>query len=112
MMTPREITRAIIRDVAIRHLAGPADILSRRHPRQLLAARIEIAERLAARGYNGVQIAAAMNRDYTTVYFYLGRTARKPSPRTLATVAKRPQIDHNLMVYGPPNPTQKTAGLH
>ena len=74
----RPATRALIEEVAARHGVQPVDILSHRMPRRLLAARIEIAKTLAARGYNGPQIGAVLKRDYTTAYFLLGRTKRQP----------------------------------
>ena len=79
----RPSTRILIEEVAARYGTNLTTLLSRRHPRRLLAARIEIAKALAARGYYGSQIGAVMNRDWTTVYFYLGRTANKPSPKSL-----------------------------
>lgn len=78
----RPATRDLIRDVATRHGVEPDDILSHRRPKRLLGARIEIARALAQRGYNGPQIGAVLKRDYTTVYYYLGRLGdRQPRPR-------------------------------
>jgi hypothetical protein len=85
MMTPREITRAKIQEIADRYGVTPEILAGWRHPRRLLRARVELAESLAARGSSATQIAVIMNRDHSTVYFYLGRLARhQPSPRSLA----------------------------
>jgi hypothetical protein len=89
-MTPREITRATIAEIAARHGTTPEELISHRRPKRLLRARMELAQALASRGWNGPQIGAAMNRDYTVVYFYLGNTKKKPSPRSLATPAAPP----------------------
>lgn len=89
-MTPKEITRGQIQEIADRYGTTPAELLGRTRPRRLLAARIELAKHLAARGYNGVQIGIAMNRDYTTAYFYLGRTTKQPSPRSIAPPIEQP----------------------
>lgn len=92
----RPSTRTLIEDVAARHGTTPTEILSHRHPRLLLAARVEIAKELAARGYYGSQIGAVMKRDWTTVYFYLGRTAKKqpaikpPKPPSVKSVKAEP----------------------
>jgi hypothetical protein len=85
MITPAEITRAIIRDVAERHGTTPEEILSKRGPRRLLAPRIELAKLLTARGHSLPKVGRLMNRDHSTVAFYLIRLANKqPSPRSLA----------------------------
>ena len=80
----RASTRDLIRDVALRHGVTTDEILSRARPHRLLAARIEIAMILDARGYKGPQIAAVLRRDSSMAYFYLGRlTTKRPSQRTL-----------------------------
>jgi hypothetical protein len=78
----RASTRALIAEVAARHGVDPAEIVGRTKPRLLLAARIEVAKELEARGYWGSQIARVLGgRDHTTIYYYLGRTAKKPRPK-------------------------------
>jgi hypothetical protein len=94
----RPTTRALIEDVAARHGVQPADILSHRMPRRLLAARVEIAKTLEARGYNGPQIGAVLRRDYTTAYFLLGRTRRQPK-------LKPPQPKPAPKPVAPPQPS-------
>jgi DNA-binding CsgD family transcriptional regulator len=78
MMRPS--TRQLISEVAARHGATVELILQRRKPRRLLAARIEIAMALVARGYSCQRIGNVMNRNHTTVCYYLGRI-RKRQPR-------------------------------
>jgi hypothetical protein len=79
----RPSTRELISEVAARYGVTVEEILARCKPKRLLAARIEIAQALRARGYRGRQIGAAMNRDYTTAYFYLGCLAKKPRLKPL-----------------------------
>jgi hypothetical protein len=74
----RPSTRELLQEIAARYGVEPADLIAHRYGKRLLSARIEIAKALDARGYNGPQIAAVLRRDYTTVYFYLGRTRRPP----------------------------------
>jgi hypothetical protein len=75
-------TRQLLRDVASRYSVEPAEIIARCKPRRLLAARMEIAQELARRGYSGPRIGAIMKRDHTTVSYWLGRLSRQqPKPR-------------------------------
>jgi hypothetical protein len=77
MITPRAANLALVQEIADRHHTTPAELVGRHKRRRLLAARIELAKALEARGYKAPQIAAVLHRNYTTVYFYLGRCANK-----------------------------------
>ena len=78
----RPSTRELIEDVARRYQVEPGEILSRKKPRLLLAARIEIAKELEARGYYVSQIASVLGRNHTTASFYLGKlTSKQPRPK-------------------------------
>jgi DNA-binding CsgD family transcriptional regulator len=77
----RPSTRELITAVAARHGITIEQILAHHQPKRLLAVRIEIAKALAERGYSGRQIGAAMNRNYTTAYYYLGWLKKQPRPR-------------------------------
>jgi hypothetical protein len=90
MITPAAITRALIYDIAISYQSSPAELLSTRGPRRLLAARIEIAKALRARGYSCPRIAAVMNRDHSTVCYYLDLCAKRPSRASLALAKPLP----------------------
>lgn len=79
MTTPREIIRSVVLEIADQHGVSPEILTSYQHPRALLAARVELARRLTALGHLAPKIAEVMRRDYTTVYFYLGRTSRRPA---------------------------------
>jgi hypothetical protein len=74
----RPSTRLLIEEVAARYGVKPADIIAHRYGKRLLAARVEVAKALEARGYTGPQIGAALQRDSTTAYYYLGRTTKQP----------------------------------
>ena len=93
--------RRVLAETAARYGVEPDVLVGHRHPRRLLAARIEVAKALQARGYNGPRIAAVMHRDHSTVAFYLGQLATKrPSPRSLT---QRP-----LAAPPPPKPRPVT----
>lgn len=69
-------TQALIREVAERHTVAPEDILSRHGPRELMLARIEVTDRLKARGYTITKIARILQRDRHTIYDWLNRLIR------------------------------------
>jgi hypothetical protein len=90
MITPAEITRGQVREIAARYGVTPDTLLSKHHPRSLLQARIELAQALRKRGYSCPRIGAVMNRDPSTVSFYLDLCAKKPSPWSLAQTRQSP----------------------
>lgn len=77
-MTPQ--ARAIIREVAATCAVAPANIFTRCRTRAAVHARIEIAKRLRARGYSMPQIGRVLNRDHTTIVYYLGGAKRTVAP--------------------------------
>jgi len=77
-MTPQ--ARAIIREVAATCAVAPANIFTRCRTRAAVHARIEIAKRLRARGYSTPQIGRVLNRDHTTIVYYLGTAKRTVAP--------------------------------
>lgn len=84
-MTPQ--TRQIIDDVARSRRLDPIAILGKRRFQRLVQARIEIAKRLKSdRGYSHNRIAAILNRDHTTICFYLGGLESKPPPVDIVKV--------------------------
>lgn len=76
-MTPR--ARQIIREVATCYGVSPELLVSKCRVHRLLPARIEIAKLLRARGYSTPQIGRIMNRDHTTIVFYLGNLEKVPA---------------------------------
>jgi DNA-binding CsgD family transcriptional regulator len=76
-MTPQ--AREIIREVAERRGIDPGAITGPRRFQKLMLARVEIAHRLVARRYSLHRIGAILNRDHSTIFFYLGRSIKKPS---------------------------------
>lgn len=89
-MTP--LARDIINEVAQEFRLEPARILGRTRISQYMHARIAIARRLFDNGYTMGRIAKVLNRDRTTVLFYLGRTA-KNQPRPLKWKIQAPRVE-------------------
>lgn len=75
-----QAAREILHAVADSHGVTPEDITQGDRSRNLMAARVEVAKALEARGYSGSRIGAVLQRNPTTVYFYLGRIQKK-APR-------------------------------
>jgi hypothetical protein len=67
----------IIRETAAVHGVSVADIRSRSHAPELVAARIEIARRLSARGMTTGQIGIRIGRSGWTVRYYLDADFRE-----------------------------------
>lgn len=80
--------RQIINEVAETYGVSPEMIVSERRSLNLVAARKDIAEMLDARGYTSPQIGRALNRDHTTVIYYLGRAKRKARPALIGPITK------------------------
>ena len=78
VMTPQ--ARAIIREVAATCAVTPGNIFTRCRTRAAVHARIEIAKRLRDRGYSTPQIGRVLNRDHTTIVYYLGTAKRTVAP--------------------------------
>lgn len=93
-----EVAREIIYTLAWKRGLDPADILGRSRKMKLLKVRIEIAKLLDARGYSSPQIGAILDRDHTTVIYYLGRGKRcAAKPRW-----KAPKVRHLSWERVPP----------
>jgi chromosomal replication initiation ATPase DnaA len=72
----RTIAETIVANVARRLKMHPRDISGpSRHP-QYVAARKEIARRLQKHGFVAYPIAPILNRDHTTVLYYLSKKTR------------------------------------
>jgi hypothetical protein len=76
-MTPQ--AREIIREVGALRGLNPLAIIGKSRNKRLMFARVEIAKRLVARGYTTTRIGAVLNRDHTTIVFYLERGCKRPS---------------------------------
>ena len=77
-MTPQ--ARAIIREIAATCAVTPGNIFTRCRTRAAVHARIAIAKRLRERGYSTPQIGRMLNRDHTTIVYYLGGAKRTVAP--------------------------------
>lgn len=113
-MTPQ--ARQIIREVAAKRGLHPLQIVSKSRTRRVFRARVEVAERLYARGcYSSTRIGALLGQDHTTIVYYLGRAKRKPKPEP-PPKWRKPHITF-LFHYKPPIPPppprakQKPGGL-
>ena len=78
-MTPSQI----IRETSLKHGIGSTEVTSQCRSDRVVRARIEIAHELSARGYSPSRIGMMLNKDRSTVVFYLGRTKREPSVKLL-----------------------------
>ena len=94
----------LIRGVADSFGVSVEDLLSKRGPRRLMRPRIKVAEALRARGMSSPAIGRLMNRDHTTIAFYLGWCARKPSPASLALPTLGVRQLRALRLASPPKP--------
>lgn len=73
----------LMREIARKHGVRYADLRSRSRDKRVVVARIEIARALwDGLGFNGPKIARMMRKDHTSIYFYLGRVARR-KPRNV-----------------------------
>ena len=90
-MTPYAVL--VIEQVAAKHAVDPSQILSRSRVTRLLAARVEIAQRLTAeRCYSTAKIGKILGRDHTVIVYYLGRANKKAVIRKLRW--RKPHIAH------------------
>jgi hypothetical protein len=87
-VTPQ--ARAIIREVAASHVVTLANLIGRCRSARVVHARVEVAKRLRARGYSTPRIGAMLNKDHTTIVFYLGTGKKKPLPLQW----RKPRIGH------------------
>lgn len=95
------LTYEIVSDVSARYGLSIGLIVGPSRAYRLVLARVEIAQRLHARGYTNAQIARVLHRDRTTVVYYLGGNKNRspPKPRW-----RRPRVRHLcwLKVEQPP----------
>jgi hypothetical protein len=92
-MTP--YARQVLREVAAQNGLHPLQIVGSVCTMRFVRARVEVARRLAAeRGYSTPQIGRILNKDHTTIVFYLGRGKRRPSERVMTPCWRKPRIAH------------------
>lgn len=104
-MTPQ--ARDIVREVAAQYGVDEARILGKCRKEKVFRARIEIAKRLDARGYSTPRIGAILNKDHTTILFYLGRiSGQKPTPPKKPKWRK-PHVRHLYFVRPRPLPEKR-----
>lgn len=77
-MTPQ--AREIIREVAASRLVTQKKLIGRCRSARVVHARMEVAKRLRERGYSTPRIGAILNKDHSTIVFYLGTGKKKPLP--------------------------------
>lgn len=100
-MTPQ--ARQIISMVAAWRGVDPRKIVGPCRNRRVVLARMEIARQLDARGYSTSRIGAILNKDHTTIVFYLGRGKKKPAkPRW-----RKPRIRHLCFIKAKPPPKMR-----
>lgn len=75
-MTPQ--ARMIILEVAAARGIAPIKLVTKCRSSRVVQARIEVAKRLVARRYSSTKIGAILNKDHTTILFYLGWLKKKP----------------------------------
>jgi DNA-binding NarL/FixJ family response regulator len=79
IITPRELLNSIIREVAIRHnLDRDLIMRSGRPSLEVMAARVDIAQRLFASGLSEERVAAVMHITLHTVRDYFRNHRRRP----------------------------------
>jgi hypothetical protein len=112
VVTAAEIARTILEEVATRWRTTPEILISYRHPKRLLQARVEVAKALRARGWSGTRICAAMHRDHTMASFYLGALSGK-QPRSRVPLAPlpvaKPKPPRGPIKYAGWDPTEGVA---
>ncbi len=104
-MTPQ--ARAIIKEIAELRGLEPREILGRSRFQNVVRARVEVAKRLDERGYSSPQIGKILNRDHTTVLYYIGRGRRHIKPPRW----RAPKVRHLkfIRVPKPPKPERPKA---
>ncbi|MCA1452885.1 hypothetical protein I6F35_06570 [Bradyrhizobium sp. BRP22] len=83
-LTPRELLRNVIAEVARENDLDPAQITGRDRQHDLVHARVVVAKRLRARGMSPERIAHLMHLHRSTVQFYLGKRSRQRKPDAVA----------------------------
>lgn len=87
-MTP--LARYVIKEVCGRRGVDPADLFRQCRTQRVFRARIEVAQVLDGYGYGCMSIGRTLNKDHTTILYYLGRGKRKVSkPRW-----RKPRVKH------------------
>lgn len=99
------VTYEIVSDVSARYGLSIELIVGRCRAHSLLLARIEIAKRLRERGYKKAQIGRVLNRDPSTVVFYIGSGKRKPAKRRW----RAPRVRHLHWTRSEPPPAAVKA---
>lgn len=77
-MTPG--ARSIVDEVAAHYGLDPGLLISPCRVERVFRARIEVAKRLRAIGYSMPRIGKVLNKDHTSIVYYLGRGKKKPKP--------------------------------
>jgi hypothetical protein len=98
------LSRQVIRTVAERMRIEAEHLTSTRRGKVLVAARIEVAKLLSAHGYSLGKIGRIMNRDHSTIHFYLGRASKKPR----AMRWRAPKVRHVTFIKAPLEPPAPT----
>ncbi len=89
--------RAIINMVATEAGIDPLLIVGQCRKQKVFRARVEVALRLDARRYSTPQIGRILNKDHTTIVFYLGRGKKKPSK----PIWRAPKVKHVRFIRQP-----------
>ena len=100
-MTPQ--ARAIIREIAALRHVDPYKIIGQSRSEKVFRARIEVTRALDARGYSTQRIGAMLNKDHSTIVFYLGRGKKKPSK----PIWRTPKVRHLCFVKPKPLPEKR-----
>ena len=74
-LTPQ--AREIIKVVALERGVSMDLIRGNCRWREVVLARAEVARQLTKRGYSGTRIGAMLNKDHSTILYYLGRRKRQ-----------------------------------
>lgn len=72
-----QVALELLQETANYHGVSVADITSDYRSQRLLNVRIDIAKKLSERGWSTTRIAAVLERNPTTVGYYLGRIRKK-----------------------------------
>ena len=100
-MTPQ--ARAVIREIAALRGIDPGRIIGYSRKEKIFRARIEVARALDARGYSTPRIGAILNKDHSTIVFYLGRGKKKPTKPRWRT----PKVRHVCFLKPKPPPAKR-----
>lgn len=89
-MSPREV----IEEVAAKHGVSLFDLMRRCRLNKVVHARAEIAKRLDAQRFTVSEIGRLLNKDHTTIVYYLGRAKRKWKSVAGKPRWRRPRVKH------------------